>query len=319
MKKVAWLFVVLWPVTSPAADELTIATYNVENYVSTNRMTQMGYRKDYPKPEAAKQALRDVIKRLQAEVLVMQEMGSLPYLEELQRDLVTQGVNYPYAVLMQGQDENRHVAVLSRRPFVHVAQHAGLVFKYQGGYEAVKRGLLEVVLDTPIGPLTLWALHLKSRYTDEETDAQSALRRASESMAVREFILKQTTSAEETLFVILGDFNDTKASAPLRYLTRKGKNHFARLLPAADANGDHWTYHYRKEDTYSRVDHILVSTPLWHAVKDGRATIFDGDDVRTASDHRPVMVTFEFGSFGTGRTSVADSERSETISAEDGD
>lgn len=306
MKKVAWLFVVLWPVTGPAADELTIATYNVENYVSTNRMTQMGYRKDYPKPEAAKQALRDVIKRLQADVLVMQEMGPPPYFEELRRDLDTQGLHYPHAVLMQGADEDRHVAVLSRRPFVHVARHAGLVFKYQGGYEAVKRGLLELVLDTPLGPLTLWALHLKSRYTDEESDTQSALRRASESMAVREFILKQTANPEESLFVILGDFNDTKASAPLRYLTRKGKMHFARLLPAADANGDHWTYHYRREDTYSRVDHILVSMPLWHAVKFGRATIVDGADVRAASDHRPVAVTLEFGALCVDQT--ADSQ-----------
>lgn len=294
MKQAAWLFVVLWPVMCPAADELTIATYNVENYVSTNRMTAMGYRKDYPKSEAAKQALRDVIKRLNADVLVMQEMGPPPYLEELQRDLATQGIDYAHAVLLQGADEDRHVAVLSRRPFVRVVQHTGLVFKYHGGYEAVKRGVLEVVLDTPLGPLTLWGLHLKSRYTDEDSDPESARRRAGEAMAVREFILKQTEDPAESLFVILGDFNDSKASAPLRYLTRKGKLHFAKLLPAADAGGDRWTYHYRKEDAYSRVDHVLISAALWHAVKDGHARIFDGDDVRAASDHRPVVFTLRF-------------------------
>ncbi|MCB1105533.1 MAG: endonuclease/exonuclease/phosphatase family protein [Cephaloticoccus sp.] len=295
MKRAAWWFVALWPAISPAADELTIATYNVENYVSTNRMTAMGYRKDYPKSETSKQALRAVIQRLDVDVLVMQEMGPPPYLEELQRDLAAQGMDYPHAVLLQGPDTDRHVAVLSRRPLVRAVQHTGLVFKYHGGYEAVKRGVLEVEVATPLGPLTLWGLHLKSRYTDEDTDPESAKRRAGEAMAVREFILKQIGDPAEALFVILGDFNDSKASAPLRYLTRKGKMHFAKLLPAADASGDRWTYHYRKEDAYSRVDHVLVSAPLWHAVKDGRATIFDGDDVRAASDHRPVVFTLEFG------------------------
>ncbi|MCC6414908.1 MAG: hypothetical protein IT582_03240 [Opitutaceae bacterium] len=192
MRRVAWWFAVIAPVLCPAADELTIATYNIENYVAADRMTGQGYRKDYPKPEVAKAALRVVIKQLDADVLVLQEMGPVPYLTELQRDLERQGTPYPYAVLMRGADEDRHSAVLSSRPFARTAQHSGLVFKYREGHEAVKRGLLEVVLDTASGPVTLWALHLKSRYTDEAADPASAERRAGEAMAIREFILKQT-------------------------------------------------------------------------------------------------------------------------------
>src|ERR1035437_9740564 len=66
---------------------LTIATYNVENYGPANRMTDAGYRQDYPKPEAEKRALRTVIRELNADVLVLQEMGGKPYLDELRRDL----------------------------------------------------------------------------------------------------------------------------------------------------------------------------------------------------------------------------------------
>ena len=45
------------------AETLTIATYNIENYGPANRMTEAGYRKDYPKPESEKAALRSVTSR----------------------------------------------------------------------------------------------------------------------------------------------------------------------------------------------------------------------------------------------------------------
>ena len=42
------------------AETLTVATYNIENYGPANRVTEAGYRKDYPKPEPEKRALRGV-------------------------------------------------------------------------------------------------------------------------------------------------------------------------------------------------------------------------------------------------------------------
>lgn len=284
-----WLLAVI----SAHAGELVVATYNIENYVATNRLIPDGYRQEYPKPEAAKAALRRVIGELQADVLVLQEMGPRPYLEELQRDLASDGISYPVAVLLEGPDPDRHVAVLSRLPLAEVRQHRELDFKYIDGREVVKRGLLEAKLATANGPVTLWALHLKSRYTDREDDPASARRRAGEAMAIREFILDLHPDPEEAQFVILGDFNDTKRSAALRYLTRKGSKRIAELLPATDSRGEAWTHHYRREDAYTRVDHILVSPGLLRAVKEHRVRIHDGPGVKAASDHRPVVLTLE--------------------------
>src|SRR4051812_10019055 len=87
VKSVAKLFWLLAVTLLARAETLTIATYNVENYGPANRMTEGGYRKDYPKPEAEKAALRSVIRALSADILVMQEMGDQPYLDELRRDL----------------------------------------------------------------------------------------------------------------------------------------------------------------------------------------------------------------------------------------
>jgi len=78
-------------------------------------------------------------------------------------------------------------------------------------------------------------------------------------------------------------------------LTRRGDTEIAVLLPVADSHGETWTHAYRKEERYSRVDHIMVSRGLWPEVHDGTGRIEDGDGVLEASDHRPVVVTLDLG------------------------
>jgi endonuclease/exonuclease/phosphatase family metal-dependent hydrolase len=299
-----------------ASGTLTVATYNVENYNSTNRQTEAGYRPDYPKPEAQKTALRAVIRRLNADVLALQEMGGLPYLEELRRDLRSEGLDYPFGTVLEvdGLDPERHVAVLSKRPFVSVTWHTDLVAKFSGTQEKVKRGLLEVRI--AVGPSaaapstgsgqagsgsaalglatgsaewTLFVMHLKSRLTERADDPESAAQRAAEAEAVRDRVLKIFPSPAAAKFLILGDANAGRADRPLRALQTRGQTAIAEWLPAADSRGEVWSYFYAKADTYDRVDHILASPALRPAVVTTR--IEDGPGVKEASDHRPVVVT----------------------------
>ncbi len=79
----------------------------------------------------------------------------------------------------------------------------------------------------------------------------------------------------------------------MQRLLKRGKTEIATLVPASDSHGDSWTHAYHKEDSYSRVDHILVSAALKPVVRNGTAQIYDGPGVREASDHRPVSVTLE--------------------------
>lgn len=288
---IGWMLFVL--LTFARGETLTIATYNVENYVPANRVTQAGYRQEYPKPEAEKRALRTVIRGLNADILVLQEMGSQPYLDELRRDLKAGGADYPYAVLLEGPDADRHVALLSRRPLKSVVPHADLAFAYFKGRERVKRGLLEVSVATAGGDVALFGLHLKSRFTDRADDPQSALRRIGEATAVRDCVLQRVTDPATVRFLILGDCNDPKKGKAVQKLLRHGKTEVASLLPAADSRGESWTHAYRKEDSYSCVDHIMVSPALRPAVQGGVAHIYDGPGVREASDHRPVVVVLE--------------------------
>ena len=132
-----------------------------------------------------------MIRALDADVLALQEMGPAGYLEELRRDLRAEGVDYPHAALAEAADADRHVAVLSRIPFSRVQTHAGLDFRYFGGRAKVKRGLLEVDLAVAGGELTLFVVHLRSRFTERADDPGAALFRAGEAEAVRDLVLRR--------------------------------------------------------------------------------------------------------------------------------
>ncbi len=288
------LCVFAFPGKSARAETLTLATYNIENYGPANRMTEAGYRKDYPKPEAEKRALRTAILGLGAEVLVLQEMGPRPYLDELRRDLKSEGCEYPFAELAAASDADRHLAILSKRPLRAVTTHTDLSFTYFKGKETVKRGLLEATVATAAGDVTIFVVHLKSRFTDRPDDPTSAVRRAAEATAVRDRVLQRFPTPAEARFVILGDCNDSRTSKAVGFLQKRGKTEIAKLLPAADSRGELWTHAYRREESYSRVDQIFVSPGLLPLVADGSARIYDGEGVRDGSDHRPVIVTLVF-------------------------
>jgi endonuclease/exonuclease/phosphatase family metal-dependent hydrolase len=278
------------------ADSLVVATYNIDNYTVADRMTREGYRQSYPKPEEEKTALRAVIHALQADVLVLEEMGPPPFLDELQRDLAKQGDDYSHVFLLDGPDPDRHVALLSKRAWKSLTPHPDLEFLYHGNMEKVKRGLLEAKFAAEGGDFTLWAVHLKSKLTeaDDPNDPQSANLRAAEALAVRQVVLEEFPDPGRSKFLILGDFNDGKGSKPVQILLKRGRTELATEVPAADSHGEIWTEFYAKQEVYSGLDHFLVSPGLRAAVRNGCAMIFDGPDVSRASDHRPVVIKLDF-------------------------
>ncbi len=276
--------------TLAAPEFITVATYNVENYVAANRMVDGSYRQEYPKPENQKKALRQVIRAMNADVLLLQEMGGGAYLEELRRDLRQEGMDYPHFELLEADDKERHVAALSRLPFKAVDKPTDLSFRYFEGKERVKRGVLQVRIAHGTGEIAIFAMHLKSRFTERVDDPNGALRRAGEAVAVRDYVLREFPEPAKERLLLVGDFNDVKGSRPLRAVAERGRTRIAELLPAFDSRGQSWTHWYRKEDTYSRVDHIFVSAALKLAVEGGAATIYDGPETTEASDHRPVWV-----------------------------
>lgn len=271
-----------------AGAPLRIATWNVANYGPAARVTAAGYRSDYPKPEAEKAALRAVLHRLDADVVALQEMGPPSYLEELARDLAREGLSYPHRAVAEDGEPRRN-ALLSRLPLQDVRTSRDLEFSYQGKTTRLRRGLLEARVLTVGGELNVVVLHLKSPLSDDPRDPRADGLRRAEAGAVRAHLLERFPDPRRAAFLLLGDCNEVPPGPAVQALRRRGRTELLRLVPAADERGDSWTHHYRRGETYARVDLVLVSPALapWLT---GPGEIADGPDVRLASDHRPVIV-----------------------------
>ena len=291
----AWMTLILFFSGSAGlcAERITLATYNVENYVSVGRRVDGIYRENYPKPAQEKAALNAIIAGLHADVIVLQEMGPRPYLRELQRDLERFGAPYPFGEVLQANDAERHVAVLARLPFAQLVKHDELRVNYFGSSRAVKRGLLEAKFKVGRVLLTVFGVHLKSRLTERADDEQSAILRLEEARAVRDLILREFPDPSAAAFVLLGDCNDVPKSKPITALLHRGKTKIFEMVPAADSRGERWTEWYRREDSYSRIDYAMVSPGIAAAVVDQSARIADDPETLIASDHRPVVVTLD--------------------------
>jgi len=290
--------VILYLFATALAQALTVAAYNVENYLVANRMVEGVYREAYPKPEKEKAALRQVIAGIAPDILAVEEMGTQAFLDEFQRELKEEGQNFPYAALLEAVDPERHVAVLSKVPFKEVRRYAKLATTYFGQPDLVKRGVLEVIFATTEGPVSLFVIHLKSRHTERPDDPESAIQRQREAEAVRDLLLSRYPDPAKGKFLLCGDWNDISNSKPVRAITKRGDLTVGELLQATDTHGETWTYFYRREDTYSRVDYLMVSPALKPFVTTGGATIWDGPGVEDGSDHRPVVVQLKLKATG---------------------
>ncbi|RXK55867.1 endonuclease/exonuclease/phosphatase family protein [Oleiharenicola lentus] len=284
------LFLLLCAVAQAA---LKVATYNVENYTLANRMVDGVYRESYPKPENERVALTQVIGAIAPDVLAVQEMGTKSYLDEFQRELKAAGQDYPHTVVLDGPDANRHVAVLSKVPFKEVKPHADVPFTYFDQPAKVRRGALEVIIATDQGDVSIFVVHLKSKYTERKDDPESLLQRSLEAEAVRDLVLTRFPDPAQAKFLVVGDWNDTRSTRPVRALQKRGDLVVGELVRAADSRGHLWTHFFRREDQYSRIDYLMVSPGLKSHVVGNRATIHDGPGTVDASDHRPVWLTLD--------------------------
>lgn len=286
-----------------AAEQLSVATYNLGNYTSAHRrLAAGGFRPDYPKPEAEKAALRRVIAALDADVLALQEIGGAAHLAELRRDLASEGLDYPYGDAPSGPDEARVLGVLSRVPLGRVTLHRDLLAKRRGAEapEPVRRGLLEVEVPTAAGAITVFVVHLKSRITEDKDDPAAEDQRVAEAQAVRDRVLELFPEPATARFLIMGDFNDVPGSRALRAVQARGETSISRWLDAADERGQRWTHEYARLASYSRFDHALISGG-WGSEAGGAEAVtarIVGEPwahVRLASDHRPLVVQLSVG------------------------
>src|SRR5205809_2717938 len=281
-----------------AADTFSVATYNLENYLDD----PAGPR--HPKSEAAKDKIREMIRAMKPDVLAVEEIGSTDTLLELRSSLRAEGLNYPHWSHVAGFDTNIHVAVLSRFPFLACRPHTNEGFLLNGRRFRVSRGFAEVDVQVTVEyKFTLIAAHLKSRR--EVPQADEAELREQEAAVLREIIDTRLRTDPNLNLIVLGDFNDLKDSKPIRTIIGRGNRALIDTRPA-EKNGElplasnslaaprnvTWTYYFSKEDTYSRIDYLLLNRGMAREWQTNATYALALPGWGVASDHRPIIAGF---------------------------
>lgn len=294
----AALCLLLWPVPAGAAT-FGVATYNVESYLDAATETRS------VKSAQSRAKVRESIRALAPDVLALQEMGSVSALLELRDSLKAEGLDLPYWEHVAGFDTNIHLAVLSRFPFTARLSHTNENFLLSGRRFRVSRGFVE--LDIQVNPhysFTLLAAHLKSKRAVPMAD--EAELRLEEAKLLREKIDARLAANREANLVVLGDFNDTKDSPSTKAILGRYSHKLVDTRPA-ERNGDNapgpaparkprnitWTHYYDKEDSYTRIDFLLLSPGMAREWVTNETYVLSLPNWGVASDHRPLGATFE--------------------------
>ncbi len=289
------LFAVLtalaWADHPAAAEPITVLSYNVENWLTTDRYIDNQRVPAAPKPDKEKDAAVAIIAAHRPAIVGVVEMGSRDDLDDLRARLKAKGLDYPYAEWHEGIDAARHVALLSRFPIIarHSQDHVAL--DIGGRPNAVQRGILDVTVEPEAGhPLRLIGLHLKSRRKVPEVD--ESILRAKEAWAVRQYLDTILAKEPDARILLFGDLNDTKDQYPIRELIGpRGAPTRMTDIPIEDSRGERWTHYFTVADEYARIDYFLASPALAPAINRKKSGIDDSPGWHDASDHRAIFVT----------------------------
>ena len=282
-----------------AAGSIRVATYNVENYLD-----QPTESRPHVKSPEAKAKIRETIESIKPDVLALEEMGTTNALLELRASLKADGLDFPFWEHVAGADTNIHAAVLSRLPIVARRPHTNEQFLLDGRRFRVERGFAEVDIQAATNfTFTLIAAHLKSRRP--VPDADEAEERLAEAKILRGIVDAHFTNSPDPRLIVLGDFNDVKNSDAVKEIIGRGKFKLTDTRPA-ERNGDNapgqppyfeprsvaWTYFYGADDTYSRMDYIMLSPALARDWVKSETYIPTIPNWGVGSDHRPIVATF---------------------------
>ena len=292
------LGIVLCFTLSAAAEQFTVATFNLENYTGNpagNRPV---------KSEASQAKVRESILAIRPDVLALQELGTTNALQELRGALKSDGLDYPHWEQVFGADTNIFVAVFSRYPITARRPHPQEAFLLNGRRFRLSRGIAEVDIQvTPDYSFTLMVVHLKSRRPVAEAD--EAELREQEALVLREKIEARLRMESDANLAVVGDLNDNKEARSTKAVLGRGKYGLVDTRPA-ERNGDEiaaghsratartvtWTHFYGKEETYSRLDYILLSRGMAREWDPAGSYVLALPNWGLASDHRPLVARF---------------------------
>lgn len=255
--------------------------------------------------ETSKQITARALKEVNADIVALQEVESLPVLDRFNSRYLG-GMKYKHRILIDGFDPRKiDVAVLSRHPIEKIKSYRNERNRTNTAF-LFSRDCLEVEIHVNSKALVLYVNHFKSMM-DGRLDTKK--RREEQVEKVAEIVKHRwEPSNYEGNFIVLGDFNDyldenTSLGALINY---DGLVHVSDRIPESER----WTHYWAGGDEYQQLDFILLSKSLAEN-NNGQPEVlrkglpcraeryagerFDyvGDNHPKASDHCPLFMDLE--------------------------
>lgn len=257
--------------------------------------------------ETDKQITAQTIREVNADVIALQEIESLPVLDAFNSKYLGK-MEYKHRILIDSFDPRKiDVAILSRFPIISVRSHRQERNATNSAW-LFSRDCLVVVIDIEGKELILYVNHFKSMM---EGRAQTHDRRKEQVDRVATIIDERwKVNKYEGNFVILGDFNDYPEgdTALTSLIQHPGLENVVKRMDQEDR----WTHFYSGKKEYRQLDFILLSKSLAQMnpkppgiMRKGlpyRAKKYNGprfpnvgEDAPKASDHAPVFIDIDLG------------------------
>ncbi len=234
------------------------------------------------------------LRRANADVVALQEIGDEQQLERLVKELSDLGYGAPVV----GTPDKRgiRVAILSRLPILWSQVHTHKTLPFPRFVEndpepfadriPLRRGIVHVRVESrELGEVDVITTHFKSNLpvlkrtldgreiedTSPRERAESALRsliqRAAEAIYLRGLVDDVFRALPDHAVCVLGDLNDGVDSLPVRILRGLGEPSKDALVSCAELLAPEKCYSCFHGNEKTQIDHILVSDRLFRAAK----------------------------------------------------
>lgn len=297
---------------------LVLATFNVKDLFdaadSVSR-AHLGAKLDW---------LAAKVRELDADVLALQEVGSVDVLRELCSRLPDGG---RYGAPLHGTADARGIrcAILTRLPVLASKVHTSNQLEFPSFYVGdpspfgarlpLRRGVLHAELDGgELGVVHALVMHFKSNRPvplrtpsgapviptsgreRTEGELRSLAWRSAEALFVRGIVDDLLKDNLERNVVVMGDLNDAPQSTVVRIVCGDGPT---ALRPAAEQIPPDERFSHLHRGVRCQIDHLLLSSSLWARLRSARFlnvglrdhSAIPLDQPTADSDHAPLVVT----------------------------
>ena len=273
----------------PAAKPLRILDWNAHNFVNDKNDSSAPdeFVKTSSQYVAQRTAVGAILADLDPEIAMLAEIENQAVLDDL--DAAALDGAYAEKAISEGNDPRGiNIGVLSKIPIDDVVSHAddsfteagtsGPPFKYS-------RDCLELHLTFNGRRIVLLGVHFKAK-----TPPDDPAKRLAEAQHTREIADAIAEKDPDAAIVILGDFNDLPDSPPVLAVAGKAPDVYTDAAASA-ASGDRWTFDF--EGKLELIDHQMSNPLMFERLDPASVVIRHGADVDDASDHAPVMATYD--------------------------